>query len=368
MRQRAGDEFARHQLAEQDAAAFLLAHAARTRILLDLGPELLDADGEFGQVHAGLEVEVEADAGAVDQGLDGLAAELEAHRAFQTPVGEVDVTEFAVGLGAFDPERELDVLELDAAELLAEFGQRGAAVDVEVFVFRLLVALRDEGGQGREGRHQLVAELHGPAQPVAGRARRRVAQAARRHDQPRAFPFPAINQFHIEPLRLAPDRRDFGFGFDLNAKGKASVDEGVDDVGGVVRGREGAVAALDDGRHPEALEPVHDGLRGQIIEGGLDEIGLRADVPGERIPVLDIREIAPALAGDHHLAGRARHLLQHGHLGRAAGVHEGAGGVVRRHQPGRAGADHYNLGPHLIFLSTRLPSCRDRDGSRRNKG
>ena len=62
---------------------------------------------------------------------------------------------------------------------------------------------------------------------------------------------------------------------------EARADEGVDDVRGVVRGREGPVAALDDSRHAEALEPVHYRLRRKIIESGLDEIRLRADVPGE---------------------------------------------------------------------------------------
>ena len=54
----------------------------------------------------------------------------------------------------------------------------------------------------------------------------------------------------------------FGFGFDFDAEGEAGIDKGVDHVGGVMGGREGAVAALDDSLHTKALEPVHDGLRG----------------------------------------------------------------------------------------------------------
>ena len=256
---------------------------------------------------------------------------------------------------------------------------------MQVFVFLQLVSSRHERSQRRERRHDMVSQLRRPAQPVARRARRRIAQPARRHNHPPALPLPSVSQFDAKrsfvgspprkpchprhrkregPIvrwegsgaagrfqggaaaRLLRQTGNFRFGFDFDAEREAGVDERIDDVGSVVGGREGAVAALDDGRHAERLEPVHDGLGRQIIEGGLNEIRLRANVPGEGVPVLHIREIAAALAGNHHLAGRPRHLLQHRDLRRLPGVHEGPGGVVRRHQAGRAAADDDNVRLH----------------------
>ena len=63
----------------------------------------------------------------------------------------------------------------------------------------------------------------------------------------------------------------------------------------------------------------------------------------EGIPVLDVSEVATALAGDHYLPPGAGHLLQKGHGCFAAGGNQGGCGSIRRHQAGGTSAYDYDV-------------------------
>ena len=59
---------------------------------------------------------------------------------------------------------------------------------------------------------------------------------------------------------------------------------------------------------PECRQGI---VTGAMLEPG-DRTGVAADVLGELVPVLDIREVAAALAGDHDFAAGPGHLFQDG--------------------------------------------------------
>ena len=64
------------------------------------------------------------------------------------------------------------------------------------------------------------------------------------------------------------------------------------------------------------------------------------DMLGELVPGLHVREVAPALAGDHDLAPGAGHLFQDGDLRTFSPVCEGPGRGPGRHQSGGAASDY----------------------------
>ena len=66
-------------------------------------------------------------AGTVKERFHRLAAQLEAHRALDSAVGEVEVAEFVLRLDPLHEQLHAHVLELQAAEFVAESGARGLA-------------------------------------------------------------------------------------------------------------------------------------------------------------------------------------------------------------------------------------------------
>lgn len=75
----AGDQFTRQQFAEQDTAAFLFAQSVAARVMTYLIPQRLDACHKFRHGHCRLEIQHQRHFGAVNQGFDRLAAELESY-------------------------------------------------------------------------------------------------------------------------------------------------------------------------------------------------------------------------------------------------------------------------------------------------
>ena len=342
-----GDELPGHQFAEEDPASLFFAEPLASGILVDLRPESFDSFGDFREADARLEVYAEGHFGAVDQRLDGLAAELEPNRALNATVREVDVTEFVAGFGAFDIERGPDVLELYPAELVAELCPRRAAVNMEFEfaynTFRILVSFRHQSREGGECRHYRMSHLLSPSISVTGASGPGITQSSGGNYQLAAQILPSVRRAYLEapgPIFLRLDLRDFEFGLDLDSDGKTRVHERVDDVGGMVGARVSPVTPFDHGFAPEPLEEVYDFLRRKAVECRFDEVGLAADMAGEFVPRLHIREIAAALAGDHYLPPRARHFLKDSDLNVQSCVHGRPCGTVCRHQPGRARSDY----------------------------
>ena len=67
-----------------------------------------------------------------------------------------------------------------------------------------------------------------------------------------------------------------------------------------------------------------------------------ANMFGELVPILKIREIAPSLPGEKDFPARSRHLLKDGYLSPATGG-KSLGGTVCGHQAGGASANYKNV-------------------------
>ena len=87
-----------------------------------------------------------------------------------------------------------------------------------------------------------------------------------------------------------------------------------------------------------------------------DEIGVGADVVREVAPLLDIGEVAAALAGDHHLPAGLGHLLQHGHGPAVFRLGQHFRGADGRHQSGGSSSDHNDIRFHRkVDYSAKIP-------------
>ena len=338
-----------HELAEQDAAFLLVAQTQRARVRLDFSIQLPDALRKFGRLHSRLEIEHQSRAPAVEHGLDRLTAEPEADRSFDAAVGEIQVAELLPRPGAVDLQGYADVPELDTAELLPQFGERDAPVDVArefrvgMYLLRQFVALGHQRGQRREGAHYPVAESAGPAVAVAGGTRGRVAQASCGQNQTPALAASAPGQLQAEAAVLPFHGADLLLAEYLHSPGQTGVHEGVHHVGGMVGFGKRPVAALHHPAHAVGGEELRQSLRGEIVECRTQRVRIGAHVRRESVPVLEVGEVAAALAAYHYLACGAWHLLEHEHLGVRAGAHQKVGRGIGSHQPRGAASYNYDV-------------------------
>ena len=378
----------------------------------DVLPLLMHVFVEFIQFHGRLEVDGNGHLLPVVQGIHGLAAHHEAERAFQAAVGELDVSELALGFLAVDEESKLDVLQVVPVEQFAQFGERLDALDVllelgipggqgsDLALLHLpidgaaaerfpdfaregallgLVALRNEGGEGRVAGLHGVAQLLGPHVTVAGGTGARIGQAAGGDDEFRAGVFLRLDlglglELGLLPGIVARDAallddglhriqaeasRRLVHGLDLAAGNHFHPGEGagakqrVHDVTRHVALRECAVAALHNAAEAVCLQQVDQLFGGKVVPGRTDEIGVGAHVVGEIAPLLDVREVAAALAGDHHLAAGLGHLLQHGDRPSVFRLGQNLRSAQCRNQSGGPASDHNDVRFHRVLLNFR---------------
>ena len=174
---------------------------------------------------------------------------------------------------------------------------------------RQLVVPGHQGGERREERGGAVAQVPRPDIPVPGRACTRVAEPACCNYYLGTQPLAPVLQLHFVALAYAADLR---LALYFHAHTVAGVHQRVHHVRSMVRCRVGAVSPLHHAAHTVSLEKAYQRLGVEVVERRLDKVRARAHVGIEVIPGLEVGEIAPALARDHNLPRRTRHLLQKG--------------------------------------------------------
>ena len=135
----------------------------------------------------------------------------------------------------------------------------------------LLVAAWHQGGERRKEGSDAVPQLTGPAQAVSCRSGSGVTEAAGSYNQPAAFVLAAVFQPHPESVIAGWTgnlyRVYLRFGLDDDSDTVAGVHQGVDHVGGAVRGRVGAVSAFHHALHAVTVQERGEPFRRKAVEG-----------------------------------------------------------------------------------------------------
>ena len=336
----------------------------------------MDVGVQFLQFHGGLQINGNAHFLTVVQGLDGTAAHHKAQRAFQASVRELDVSKLLLHQVPVHVQAQLHVVQVVAVEQFSQLrershafnvlfkggiplGQRGNLAFLGLAIYRaaaeglldfsgqggiLLVAHRHQGRQGREAGVYAVAQFLGPHIAVAGAAGAGIGQAAGGHDE---FLAGVLHRFdgkflpgrdgfsgpklagilHRDAHLLAAglhavqaeaagrhvDGLDLTVRHHLYSAQGAGPQKGIHHVSRHMGSRVRTVSAFHDASEAEFLQEVHHSLRGKIVPGGAYEVGVCPDMGAEISPVLDVGEVASALAGDHYFSACFGHLFQNGY-------------------------------------------------------
>ena len=116
-------EFPGHQLSEKNPGHVTDRTLVAARVIADLVPEFLDSWAELRHRHARLEIHQNRNFSAIDDGLDGIAADIETCRALDSSVGEIQVPLHVLNDIAVDQQADSHIFELDAAEKCPGLGQ-----------------------------------------------------------------------------------------------------------------------------------------------------------------------------------------------------------------------------------------------------
>ena len=94
-----------------------------SRVIAHLFPEFLYPRAEFLHRHTGLEIDNDRDLASIDNGLDGIAAYVEAGRALDSPVREIQVALHLLNHVPIHQQADSHILKLYSAEEFPGLGQ-----------------------------------------------------------------------------------------------------------------------------------------------------------------------------------------------------------------------------------------------------
>ena len=94
-----------------------------SRVIAHLFPEFLYPRAEFLHRHTGLEIDNDRDLASIDNGLDGIAAYVEAGRTLDSSVSEIQVALHLLNHISVYQQADSNILKLYSAEKFPGLGQ-----------------------------------------------------------------------------------------------------------------------------------------------------------------------------------------------------------------------------------------------------
>ena len=94
-----------------------------SRVIAHLFPEFLHPRAEFLHRHTGLEIDNDRDLASIDNGLDGIAAYVEAGRTLDSSVSEIQVALHLLNHISVYQQADSNILKLYSAEKFPGLGQ-----------------------------------------------------------------------------------------------------------------------------------------------------------------------------------------------------------------------------------------------------